>query len=94
MDERETKVAELLHEAGETHHRVYRIVDGADDDWATWYANWLVTLSELPTLVDTSPVRSELTYLLVRLDKEYVAQAPAERWEDHYAREVVRHFAG
>ncbi len=27
-------ISELLHEAGETHHRVYRIVDGADDDWA------------------------------------------------------------
>jgi len=30
----------LLHEAGETHHRVFRIADGADDDWATWYADW------------------------------------------------------
>jgi hypothetical protein len=94
MDERETKVAELLHEAAETHHRVYRIVDGDDDDWATWYANWLVTLSELPSLVGARLVRSELTYLLVGLDKEYAAQGPAERWEDHYAREVVRHFAG
>jgi hypothetical protein len=26
------KVGDLLHEAGETHHTVYRIVDGADDD--------------------------------------------------------------
>src|SRR5262249_47805540 len=46
-----TKVAELLHEAAETHHVVYRIVDGADDDWASWYADWLVRLSELPQLL-------------------------------------------
>lgn len=26
---------------------VYRIVDGADPDWASWYADWLVNLSEL-----------------------------------------------
>src|SRR5207249_154493 len=45
MNERESKVSERLHEAGETHHTVYRIVDGADDDWATWYSNWLTTLS-------------------------------------------------
>ena len=28
-------IADLLHEAAETHHRVYRIVDGADRDWAS-----------------------------------------------------------
>ena len=48
MDERQTRVSDLLHEAAETHHRVFRISDGADDDWASWYAQWLVTLSELP----------------------------------------------
>ena len=26
------QISSLLHEAGETHHRVFRIVDGADDD--------------------------------------------------------------
>jgi hypothetical protein len=29
------QISGLLHEAGETHHRVFRIVDGADDDWAS-----------------------------------------------------------
>jgi hypothetical protein len=40
---KQQQVSELLHEAAETHHRVFRIVDGADDDWATWYADWLVS---------------------------------------------------
>jgi len=31
------QISQLLHEAGETHHRVFQIVDGADDDWASWY---------------------------------------------------------
>jgi hypothetical protein len=92
MDERSTKVAGLLHEAAETHHQVFRITDGADDDWASWYAQWLVTLSELPELVGGKMVRSELTYLLVRLDKEYTERRVTERWEDYYARELVGHF--
>jgi hypothetical protein len=92
MDERETKVADLLHEAAETHHIVYRIVDGADDDWASWYGDWLTRLSELSQVLGSTPVRSELVYELVRLDKEYVTQQPAERWEDHYAEELVRRF--
>jgi hypothetical protein len=92
VDDRTAKVAELLHEAAETHHRVYRITDGADDDWASWYSNWLVTLSELPELLGTRVVRSELTYLLVRLDKEYAERSPAEPWEGYYARVLVEHL--
>ena len=93
MDERHTRVGDLLHEAAETHHRVFRITDGADDDWASWYAQWLVTLSELPELLVAKVVRSELTYLLVRLDKEYTERRPDQRWEDYYAQELFRHFS-
>ncbi len=50
------------------------------------------TLSELPELLDTKPVRSELTYMLVRLDQEYADRGPAERWEDYYADALVEHF--
>ncbi len=86
------QISQLLHEAGGTHHRVFRIVDGADDDWATWYADWLVNLSELPSLLNTKLVRSELTFLLVSLDKEYSGTEPAEPWEAYYARRILGHF--
>jgi hypothetical protein len=85
-------ISTLLHDAGETHHRVFRIVDGADDDWASWYADWLVSLSELPAALGVKPVRSELTYLLVSLDKQYTADGPAEPWEDYYAQRIADHF--
>ena len=94
MDERSTRISELLHEAAETHHRVFRITDGADDDWASWYSQWLVTLSERPVLLGTTVVRSELTWLLVRLDKEYSENRPDQRWEDYYTRALLDHFAG
>ncbi len=87
------QVSSLLHEAGETHHRVFRIVDGADDDWASWYADWLINLSELPALLGVKPVRSELVYLLVGLDKEYTANQPGEPWETYYARRLLAHFS-
>lgn len=41
------RLSALLHKARETHHTVYRMVDGNDADWASWYADWLMTLSEL-----------------------------------------------
>lgn len=88
-----TKVGGLLHEAGETHHRVYRIVDGDDPDWASWYSDWLINLSELPELLGAAPVRSELVYMLVRLDKEFTEEAPGGRWEDYYADSLISHFS-
>ncbi len=87
------QISGLLHEAGETHHRVFRIVDGADDDWASWYADWLINLSELPALLGIKPVRSELVYLLVGLDKEYTANQPGEPWETYYAQRLLGHFS-
>ncbi len=93
MNDQPPTVASLLHEAGETHHRVYRIVDGDDPDWASWYADWLLKLSELPQILGTTPVRSELVWLLVSLDKEYTAANPESPWPDWYAERVHQHFA-
>jgi hypothetical protein len=86
------RVQALLHEAAETHHQVYRITDGADDDWATWYADWLVRLSELPDLLTKRPVRSQLTHQLVALDEEFARESPAEPWEHFYAERLVQRF--
>jgi hypothetical protein len=87
------RIAELLHEAAETHHVVYRIVDGDDPDWASWYADWLLDLSELPVLLGTKPVRSHLVHALVELDREQTAAGSAERWEDAYARGLTARFS-
>jgi hypothetical protein len=86
------RVAELLHEAAETHHVVYRIVDGDDPDWASWYADWLLGLSELPDELGTKPVRSHLVHALVELDREHSAAGSEERWEEFYARGLRERF--
>ena len=85
-------IADVLQRAAETHHVVYRIVDGDDPDWASWYADWLLGLSELPQLLGSTPVRSHLVHALVELDREYVAAGPDERWEDWYARGLRGRF--
>src|SRR5690242_15279453 len=58
MDERPQRVSDLLHEAGEVHHVVYRITDGTDDDWASFYADWVIDHSELPAVLGGPPTRS------------------------------------
>src|SRR3954469_13265970 len=85
-------VGALLHEVAETHHIVYRIVDGDDPDWASWYADWLLDHSELPQLLGAAPVRSHLVSELVSLDREYTAEPREERWEDWYAERLLERF--
>ena len=91
-DDDVTRVGALLHQAAETHHRVYAITDGDDPDWATWYADWLVNLSQLPGVLGFKPIRSELTYLLVSLDKTFSQGGGSGLWEDFYAARIVEHF--
>lgn len=93
MEDRLQQISELLHTVGETHHIVYKIVDGDDKDWASWYAEWLINLSKLPEILGVKPVRSELTYMLVKLDKDYTQEKPQEKWEDYYARKLIEHFS-
>ena len=92
MNDRSARIAALLREAAETHHRVYRIVDGDDPDWASWYADWLLRLSELPPLLWPTPVRSELVYTLVKLGKEFAQRSPGGAWEAFYAAELLSAF--
>jgi hypothetical protein len=93
MEERTTRIAGLLREAAETHHVVFRIVDGTDPDWASWYSHWLVHLSELPELVGSDLVPSEVTYLLVKLDREFTEAGHTDGWEEFYAHGFLKHFA-
>ena len=79
-------IATVLHEAAETHHVVWRITDGDDPDWASWYADWLLDLSELPALLGAKPIRSHLVHALVQLARDHAASGSSERWEDAYAR--------
>ena len=79
------RIATLLHETAETHHTVYRITDGEDPDWASWYAEWLLALSELPQYLGRTPVRSHLVHALVQLDRDYLESGTEEGWERWYA---------
>ncbi|HEY7621213.1 MAG TPA: hypothetical protein VH834_15655 [Solirubrobacteraceae bacterium] len=92
MDERVQRVSDLLHEAGEVHHVVYRITDGADDDWASFYADWLIEHSELSEALGAPPTPSHLVHELVDSERAYAAAQPDARWEDYYAERIVGRF--
>jgi hypothetical protein len=46
---------------------------------------------EVATLLHEA-VRSELIYMLVKLDRDYTAHKPSAPWERYYASELLEHF--
>ena len=74
---------DLLHETGSAHHRAYLATNGADADWPLWYAEYMQ--QRVNGLLGTALTRSELTYLLVLVEKERTASAGAGAWPAYYA---------
>jgi hypothetical protein len=91
-EEAAVRIAELLYQAGEVHHTVFADTDGNDDDWATFYSDWLLAHSDLPRLLAKRPVRSHLTRDLVELDEEYAKQSPSDPWPTWYAQRLVAKY--
>jgi hypothetical protein len=92
MDEPTARIRDLLHEAGEVHHVVFRISDGADDDWASFYADWLLEHSELPDVLGGPPIRSHLVHELVGSDQAFSQESTGGPWEAFYADRIVARF--
>lgn len=78
-----SQLVDLLNETGPAHHRAYFAVNGADPDWPLWYAEYMQ--ARLNALLGAALTRSELTYLLVLVEKERQAGAPGSVWMDYYA---------
>jgi hypothetical protein len=91
-EDRTAKIAELLHQVGEVHHVVFADTDGSDDDWATFYSDWLLAHSALPKLVARRPIRSHLTRDLVEFDEQYAREAPAQPWPAWYAQRLTAKY--
>ncbi len=93
MDNRLQQLEELFQLAGETHHQVFKKEDGDDPDWPTWYADWLMSHTDLPALAPKAQTRSELTCFLVAADREFSAAHPDRSdWAGHYAKKALEHF--
>ena len=77
------ELAALLKETGAAHHDAYLASDGIDPEWASWYAPYLQ--ARLGDSLGRSVTRSELTYLLVRAERQQAAEADPSPWPEFYA---------
>jgi hypothetical protein len=91
MDNLMEQLTALFEQAGKAHHEAFAAVDGADDEWPIWYAEYLI--DKLPPLLGESITKSEMIYLMVHLSKQQAIEAPQEKWPPYYARYFVERYA-
>ena len=84
----EAELAELLVSTGHAHHAAYADADGVDPEWASWYAPRLQTL--IGDRLGRKVTRSELTYLLVRAEREHSASDGEVAWPVLYAQLILK----
>jgi NAD(P)H-hydrate epimerase len=77
------QLAELFEQAKQAHVQAFQETDGADPEWPLWYADYL--LDPLREILKTDLTKSELVYLLVRVDREQRESAPQADWTEYYA---------
>ncbi|MEN8787870.1 MAG: hypothetical protein ABF295_00015 [Flavobacteriaceae bacterium] len=82
------QLATLLKETGQAHHQAYIKTDGADPEWALWYASHLQ--NPLSDLMNREFTQSTIIYELVRIDKTAdIENAP---WPEVYAMELLERY--
>ena len=84
-------LAKLFHQTAEDHHVAYKDTDGVDPDWSIWYAGHLLEKG-FDTTLGATLLRSDLIYLLVRVDKEQMSEAPGAAWERYYAEFFIKRY--
>jgi len=90
MDEQMSKLAQLLVETGHAHHQAFIETDGADPDWAIWYADYLH--EKLPDHLGVTLSKSEIIYQLMRLSFEQALDAPGATWSHYYAQFLLERY--
>ncbi len=83
MNEVVQALTKLFEETGKAHHQAFLATDGADPDWAIWYADYV--FEPIGKLIDEDHTRTELTVAFVAAEAEHQARAPHEPWPQFYA---------
>jgi hypothetical protein len=91
MENLTEQVTALFEQTGKVHHEAFAAVDGADDEWPIWYAEYL--MDKLPRLLGATITKSEMIYLMVHLSKKQALEAPQEKWPRYYALYFVERYA-
>ena len=78
----------LFEEAGSAHHEAFAHVDGADEQWAEWYAEYL--LPKLSSVLGDEVTVERIASHLADFESERQRESPDAAWAEFYAAAMAR----
>ncbi len=85
------RLRSLFQETVNKHHQAYIESGGEDPEWPLWYADYL--LVDLGKLLNASFTKSELIYMLLRVERLRGLEAPGSEWSTYYAHFFAERYA-
>lgn len=79
----QSELAQLITAAGQAHHAAYIESDGVDPDWPMYSAGYLE--AHVGDRLGRRASRSELTFLLVKAQREHDALDDVSPFDAYYA---------
>jgi hypothetical protein len=94
IDERTSRVAELLRQTEAAHGTYEREELGGerDEQWAQWYADHLVR-GELADTLGSSPSAEQVAEVLTEATAEQESEGPGTEWSEFAAPRVVERLS-
>ena len=80
----------VYEQVAQAHHEAFAAVDGADPEWASWYAQRVA--SDFGRLLNAELSQSEIVSLLLSLAQEHRARGEGKPWPRFYAELTAERF--
>lgn len=86
----EEKLTALLQWTVDAYRNVHPALEQRGDDWAAWYAHWLLTFTDIRDVLEMDPEQSALAKLLRQCDATYAKTPVTASWPQFVAQEIGR----
>lgn len=90
MEDKIRRLADLLGKTKQAHLEAYIETNGADPEWPTWYADYLV--DKLPEHLGVALTRSDIADQMVHLSQKQPQDAPDADWARYYAQSLLQQY--
>lgn len=88
-----TELAHILEQTEESYKGIHPGVEAKLDGWEKWYAQWLLTLVDLESLVGVRPSQVTLEKLLLHCDQDFTKSRSEKSWADFVAHRMAEIIA-
>ncbi|PIR62116.1 MAG: hypothetical protein COY81_05400 [Candidatus Pacebacteria bacterium CG_4_10_14_0_8_um_filter_43_12] len=82
------KLTHILQQAEESYKNIYPGTQKKQPEWEKWFAQWLLTLSDIRDLLGINPPQSTLEKLLGHCNTLFLQQKKDKSWSAFMAEQM------